>query len=356
MNRLLLIALLCAAFMTQSYASLPPYDKNAVAQNFKNKSYQDIITEVSTLEDAQRYCESCLTYTKDKDQFGKEEYWQSFKQLNDRRKGDCEDGAFAIGAMLHDNNMPLEFMSLKAGSQYSWLNIYDARVSDYVNHMVFLHHPPQGRFGAGGIGVSDYREPLFSSRKELARSFDAIYGSYQIFLLNSGDSVMQSFITSGSDINGRDVFWFYPKYSSLTQEEEIKLLFFGNYRNPLTWSTPVLADGILWITLSSMVLVFFVLLISKWLIGSRILNLYLFFMWLSLPLSIFITEHHIYVNNDYVVNNTTIANWTMSSVIIFKGLCLLSVLVLFIQSAFREDREDHSETRRMRFTLPTIEL
>lgn len=69
-------------------------------------------TGVALLEQVNSYYNSDITYTNDKEGI---DYWQTPKETNERRKGDCEDYAIAKWQALLDNGIPETDMYFMSG-------------------------------------------------------------------------------------------------------------------------------------------------------------------------------------------------------------------------------------------------
>ncbi|MCM8775786.1 MAG: transglutaminase-like cysteine peptidase [Candidatus Omnitrophica bacterium] len=70
---------------------------DANAQMFyRNLSFRELASQLETPEDIAHYVWQNFSFVTDREQFGREEYWQSPDELLESQKGDCED--FAVFA------------------------------------------------------------------------------------------------------------------------------------------------------------------------------------------------------------------------------------------------------------------
>lgn len=115
------------------------------------------IAEVDTVDKAQEYCGS-LYYEFDKDNYGEENYWASFKTIYKKGKDDCDGAAVAAAALLSDDGYPAKIICMY-GKEYG--------------HAIFLYEE-KGKYGSIGINWCDNNSAVFDSVDELVRAIDKL--------------------------------------------------------------------------------------------------------------------------------------------------------------------------------------
>lgn len=181
--------------------------KHRSQSRFISPNYQDMIQKVSDVVEAQIACEDHAIYRRDSVQFNVPDYWQSFKRFWDTRAGDCEDGAFAVAAMLHDDGYPLAFLRIYTRSN---------------QHMVFIYEK-NGSYGSAGITVKDLRMAVYPSIKSLAVSLcgNGIIG-YRLMWVKPSPANVHRFIVSGGDLR-KERIWIIGPYLSIPQPSHLSV-------------------------------------------------------------------------------------------------------------------------------------
>ncbi len=132
----------------------------------KNTSYEEVIAEIKTPEQARWYIQNYLK-TEESAYFTK-----SFKRVHEERGADCADATVAAAALLSDDNFPANYLiMLKKGGRFA--------------HSVFFYEK-DGKYGTLGINDIDNNPPIFSSLEEIVRHIGHGYDIYRSGDLSKG--------------------------------------------------------------------------------------------------------------------------------------------------------------------------
>jgi hypothetical protein len=134
----------------------------------KYLDYKEMMSVVKDVRDAEIYCTKIVKNVGmdiDSILYGERDYWASFKQSYEIKKGDCDDGVIAVGALLYDNGFHPYFLTLN-GKQ--------------SGHIVFLYKNKKGKFGTIGINNVDCKRPKFKDIEYLIKEFKKDYPNQEI--------------------------------------------------------------------------------------------------------------------------------------------------------------------------------
>ena len=143
--------------------SLYDYIKDAVNSRRHEESYQEVIQLISSPDEARDFMSHNFSYKSDKENYGRDDFWSSFRNSYEKGGGDCEDYAIAYASLLSDDAYPPVILVMEGKKK---------------GHTVFVYQE-NNLYGSIGVGSSDWTEPKFKSINELVRSL----GDYHIFSL-----------------------------------------------------------------------------------------------------------------------------------------------------------------------------
>lgn len=169
---------ICKAMLGVAVALTPSCDYEVRTKEKFHGTTEDVIREVSTPEEAQRFINKYVEYDDSRSETDGVTCY-SLKKLLEMGSGVCRDaGACGIPAMLKDNGYPSFYVTIKDGSSPE-------------GHGVFVYEKG-GKWGSAGINAADYYDAKFDSlddlMKTIAADFSMTYIGYWLHDLSTVDT------------------------------------------------------------------------------------------------------------------------------------------------------------------------
>jgi hypothetical protein len=146
-------------------AGIPSYRAVSSMMSYNSRirklKYSQVISEIATPDQAKRYLTEYLSPKSDEANYEKEDYIASFKRIHEKGSDDCDGGALAAAALLHDDGYPplMLCMFKKEDS-----------IEHHGGHAVFIYQV-NGKWGTLGINEMDCHPPQYSSLEDIVRSY-----------------------------------------------------------------------------------------------------------------------------------------------------------------------------------------
>lgn len=145
----------------------------------KNTSYEEVIAEIKTPEQARWYIQNYLKKEVSAN------FIKSFKRVHEERGADCADATVAAAALLSDDNFPANYLIMQ-------------KKGDRFDHAIFFYEK-DGKYGTLGINDIDNNPPIFSSLEEIVKHIGHGYNVYWKGELNKG--IIPDWITTPKNLD-----------------------------------------------------------------------------------------------------------------------------------------------------------
>lgn len=164
LKNIALTALISASLIAGMPLKNAKADDSEYINRIKGMSYTQVMKEIKTPAQAEKYLTTFLSYKKDRENFRVWDYAASFKRIHKNKSDDCDGGSLAAAALLSDDGYPPLQLIMYIPKVLTNTNLRSG-------HAVFIYQE-NGKWGTLGIDKMDCQKPKYSSIEDIVKHYE----------------------------------------------------------------------------------------------------------------------------------------------------------------------------------------